>query len=115
VHGIAHSVSARVGAAHGEALATVLPEVMQFNSSVSSDVYASVGNDMNVSADSKTVIAAVRDLSDQIEIRNSLTFHGVKEEMIEDIAEKVIADSVTSNNPIMPSKSEVLGILTSRL
>jgi alcohol dehydrogenase class IV len=115
VHGIAHSVSARVGAAHGEALATVLPEVMQFNSSVSGDVYASVGNDMNVSADSKTVIAAVRDLSDQIEIRNSLTFHGVKEEMIEDIAEKVIADSVTSNNPIMPSKSEVLGILTSRL
>jgi alcohol dehydrogenase class IV len=115
VHGIAHSVSAHVGAAHGEALATVLPEVMQFNSSVSSDVYASVGNDMNVSADSKTVIAAVRDLADQIEIRNSLTFHGVKQEMIEDIAEKVIADSVTSNNPIMPSKSEVLGILSSRL
>jgi len=27
----------------------------------------------------------------------------------------VIADSVTSNNPIMPSKPEVLGILSSRL
>lgn len=115
VHGIAHSVSAHVGAAHGEALATVLPEVMQFNSSVSSDVYATVGNDMGVSANSATAIEAVRDLSDQIEIRNSLSFYGVKQEMIEDIAEKVIADSVTSNNPIMPSKSEVLGILSSRL
>jgi alcohol dehydrogenase class IV len=115
VHGIAHSVSATVGAAHGEALATVLPEVMQFNSAVSADVYATVGNDMGVSAKSATAIEAVRELSDQIEIRNSLSFYGVKQEMIEDIAEKVIADSVTSNNPVMPSKSEVLGILSSRL
>jgi alcohol dehydrogenase class IV len=115
VHGIAHSVSATVGAAHGEALATVLPEVMQFNSAVSADVYATVGNDMGVSAKSVTAIEAVRELSDQIEIRNSLSFYGVKQEMIENIAEKVIADSVTSNNPVMPSKSEVLGILSSRL
>jgi alcohol dehydrogenase class IV len=35
--------------------------------------------------------------------------------MIEEIAEKVIVDSVTSNNPIIPSKSEVLEILSSRL
>jgi alcohol dehydrogenase class IV len=115
VHGIAHSVSATVGAAHGEALATVLPEVMQFNSTVSADVYATVGNDMGVSANSATAIEAVRDLSDQIQIRNSLSFYGVKQEMMEGIAEKVIADSVTSNNPIMPSKPEVLGILSSRL
>jgi alcohol dehydrogenase class IV len=82
---------------------------------MAADVYATVGNDMGVSANSATAIEAVRDLSDQIQIRNPLSFYGVKQEMMEGIAEKVIADSVTSNNPIMPSKPEVLGILSSRL
>ena len=115
VHGIAHSVSAHVGAAHGEALATVLPEVMQFNSRAVSDIYASVGNDMGVSANSETAIEAVRDLAESINIRNSLSHYGVKQEMVADIAKTVLADSVTSNNPIAPSESEVTGILTSRL
>jgi alcohol dehydrogenase class IV len=115
VHGIAHSVSAHVGAAHGEALATVLPEVMEFNSREVSDIYATVGNDMGVSANSTTAIEAVRDLSDSINIRNSLSHYGVKQEMIGDIAKTVLADSVTGNNPIAPTDSEVQAILTSRL
>lgn len=115
VHGIAHSVSAHVGAAHGEALATVLPEVMQFNSREVSDIYATVGNDMGVSANSATAIEAVRDLSDSINIRNSLSHYGVKQEMIGDIAKTVLADSVTGNNPIAPTESDVQEILTSRL
>jgi alcohol dehydrogenase class IV len=115
VHGIAHSVSAHVGAAHGEALATVLPEVMQFNAREVSDIYATVGNDMGVSADSDTAIAAVRDLSDSINIRNSLSHYGVKPEMVQDIAQTVLADSVTGNNPIAPNAGEVEAILNSRL
>jgi len=115
VHGIAHSVSAHVGAAHGEALATVLPEVMEFNSREVSDIYATVGNDMGVAANSKTAIEAVRELSDSINIRNSLSHYGVKQEMLGDIAKTVLADSVTSNNPIAPTEGEVHGILTSRL
>lgn len=115
VHGIAHSVSAHVGAAHGEALATVLPEVMQFNAREVSDIYATVGNDMGVSANSDTAIEAVRDLADSIQIRNSLSHYGVKQEMIGDIAKTVLADSVTGNNPIAPSDGEVQAILLSRL
>jgi alcohol dehydrogenase class IV len=115
VHGIAHSVSAHVGAAHGEALATVLPEVMQFNAREVSDIYATVGNDMGVSSNSDTAIEAVRDLADSIQIRNSLSHYGVKQEMVGDIAKTVLADSVTSNNPIAPSDGEVQAILLSRL
>lgn len=115
VHGIAHSVSAHVGAAHGEALATVLPEVMEFNSREVSDIYGAVGNDMGVSANAETAIEAVRDLSDSINIRNSLSYYGVTQAMVADIAKTVLADSVTSNNPIAPSAGEVEGILTSRL
>jgi alcohol dehydrogenase class IV len=115
VHGIAHSVSAHVGAAHGEALATVLPEVMQFNAREVSTIYASVGNDMGVSANSDTAIASVRDLAESINIRNSLSHYGVSQAMVADIAKTVLADSVTSNNPIAPTTGEVEAILTSRL
>jgi alcohol dehydrogenase class IV len=115
VHGIAHSVSAHVGAAHGEALATVLPEVMEFNAREVSDIYATVGNDMGVSAKSEKAIEAVRELSESINIRNSLSHYGVKQEMISDIAKTVLADSVTGNNPIAPTEGEVQAILTSRL
>ncbi len=115
VHGIAHSVSAHVGAAHGEALATVLPEVMQFNAREVSTIYASVGNDMGVSANSDTAIASVRDLAESINIRNSLSHYGVSQAMVTDIAKTVLADSVTGNNPIAPSAGEVEAILTSRL
>jgi alcohol dehydrogenase class IV len=115
VHGVAHSVSATVGTAHGEALATVLPEVMQFNSQVSDDVYASIGYDMGVSANSATVIAAVRDLSDEIQIRNKLSHFGVTPELVQSISKKVLEDSVTSNNPIDPTEDQVAGIIRSRL
>ncbi len=115
VHGIAHSVSARVGAAHGEALATILVEVMQFNAREVSAIYASVGNDMGLSANSETTIDAVRDLADSIGIRNTLSHYGVKQEMVGEIAKTVLADSVTGNNPIAPTENEVIGILTSRL
>ena len=115
VHGVAHSVSATVGTAHGEALATVLPEVMEFNSRVSEDVYASIGHDMGVSANSETVISAVRDLADEIQIRNKLSHYGVTEDLVQSISKKVLEDSVTSNNPIDPTQSEVEGILLSRI
>jgi len=115
VHGVAHSVSATVGTAHGEALATVLPEVMQFNSQVSDDVYASIGYDMGVSANSATVIAAVRDLSDEIQIRNKLSHYGVTPVLVQSISKKVLEDSVTSNNPIDPTEEQVAGIIRSRL
>ncbi len=115
VHGVAHSVSATVGTAHGEALATVLPEVMQFNSQVSDDVYASIGYDMGVSANSATVISAVRDLSDEIQIRNKLSHYGVTPHLVQSISKKVLEDSVTSNNPIDPTEDQVAGIIRSRL
>jgi alcohol dehydrogenase class IV len=88
---------------------------MEFNSREVSDIYATVGNDMGVAANSTTAIAAVRDLADSINIRNSLSHYGVKQEMIADIATTVLADSVTGNNPIAPTIGEVQGILSARL
>jgi len=115
VHGIAHSVSAHVGAAHGEALASVLAEVMEFNSSVSESTYKTVAVDMNIQADSKVAINAVRSLADQISIRYPLSTFGVTSDMCESIADTTLIDSVTSNNPIAPTKAQIVEILKSRL
>ena len=113
VHGIAHSVSAHVGAAHGEALAAVLAEVMEFNSQAVAPIYATVANDMGVTADSKSAIDAVRSLADNINIRQNLSVFGVKPEMVSDIADTTLADSVTGNNPIAPNKEDVINIISS--
>ena len=115
VHGIAHSVSAHVGAAHGEALAAVLAEVMEFNSQAVAPIYATVANDMGVTADSKSAIDAVRSLADNINIRQNLSAFGVKPEMVSDIADTTLADSVTGNNPIAPNKEDVINIISSRI
>ncbi len=115
VHGIAHSVSAHVGAAHGEALASVLAEVMEFNSSVSESTYKTVAVDMNIQADSKVAINAVRSLADEISIRFPLSTFGVTSDMCEAIADTALVDSVTSNNPIAPTKAQIIEILKSRL
>ena len=115
VHGIAHSVSAHVGAAHGEALAAVLAEVMEYNSQAVAPIYATVANDMGVAADSKSAIDAVRSLADDINIRQHLSAFGVTSEMVSDIADTTLADSVTGNNPIAPSKDDVTSIIASRI
>jgi len=115
VHGIAHSLSAHVGAAHGEALASVLAEVMEFNSTKVGDIYATVANDMGESADSAVAIAAVRNLADEIQVRNKISFFGATNGMIPEIARVCLADSVTSNNPIDPTLEDVTKILAARI
>ena len=115
VHGIAHSVSAHVGAAHGEALAAVLAEVMEFNEPTVNAIYASVANDMSLQYDARTAINSVRDLADDIKIRFPLSTFGVQSDMCESIANTVLTDSVTSNNPVDPTKDQVLEIIKSRL
>ena len=41
-HGTGHAISARLNAAHGQTLATMLPHVMEYNMSVREDKYAEV-------------------------------------------------------------------------
>jgi alcohol dehydrogenase class IV len=115
VHGIAHSVSAHVGAAHGEALAAVLVEVMEFNAATVGDIYAGIGLDLGVNTSARSTIDAVRGLADDITIRFDLTHYGVLPTMVEAIADTTLADSVTSNNPVMPTKQEVVEIISSRV
>lgn len=111
VHGIAHSVSARTGAAHGEALAAVLAEVMDFNQPVDPDAFAGIARDL----DTSDPVSAVRDLADDVNIRMTLTELGVGENLVASVADGALADVVTRNNPRTPSREEVLALVQSRL
>ena len=54
-----------------------------------------------------------RVLASDINIRFDLTHYGVLPNKVEAIADTTLADSVTSNNPIMPTKPEVVEIISS--
>ena len=72
-------------------------------------------NDMSLQNDARTAINSVRDLADDIKIRFPLSTFGVQSDMCESIANTVLTDSVTSNNPVDPTKDQVLEIIKSRL
>ncbi len=116
-HGIAHAVSAHSGAAHGEALAAVLPEVIAFNLPFSEDGYEvaaacmadagwTVGDDVST---------AVEEFATAIGARRSLGELGVTPQMVESIATGAASDRVTANNPRPVLPADVETIVVSRL
>lgn len=116
-HGIAHSVSAHTGAAHGEALAAVLPEVIDFNMPVSEEEYQVAVRCMSdagwvVHGDLPTT---VEDLATSIGARRTLGELGVLASMVESIAVGAATDRVTSNNPRPVTSADVEAIISSRL
>ncbi len=116
-HGIAHAVSAHSGAAHGEALAAVLPEVVAFNLPVSEDRYAVAVSCM---ADAGWIVdgdvsTSVEEFATVIGARRRLGELGVTSQMVESIASGAATDRVTANNPRPVLPTDVEAIVVSRL
>ena len=116
-HGIAHAVSAHSGAAHGEALAAVLPEVVAFNLPVSEDRYAVAASCM---ADAGWIVdgdvsTSVEEFATVIGARRRLGELGVTSQMVESIASGAATDRVTANNPRPVRPTDVEAIVVSRL
>ncbi|MGN6521615.1 MAG: iron-containing alcohol dehydrogenase family protein [Actinomycetes bacterium] len=117
VHGLAHSVSAHVGAVHGEALAAVLAEVMDYNLPTVTPEYAAVAVDLGLARDNgqegdrersaRLAIDNVRALAEEVGARRRLRDLGVEQDMHASIAATALADSVTGNNPRTPQQDEV--------
>lgn len=117
VHGLAHSVSAHVGAMHGEALAAVLAEVMHYNLPTVASEYATVAVDLGLTGGAlgdsegeraaRLAIDTIRGLAEEVGARRRLRDLGVQEDMHSSIAATAIADSVTRNNPREPQHDEV--------
>ena len=100
-HGTGHAISARLNAAHGQTLATMLPHVMEYNMSVREEKYAEVARILAPSgpATGAGAIDAVVQLRSDIGIDRSITDLGGEGELLSVLLEDAMADPVNMTNP----------------
>lgn len=118
VHGMAHPLSAFYDTPHGVANAVLLPYVMAFNAPYTGEKFREIARTMgigNVDAMSQeeyrqAAIDAVRQLSKDVGIPQTLREIGVKEEDLEALSEAAMADVCTGGNPRLCSKELVWGV-----
>ncbi len=118
VHGMAHPLSAFYDTPHGVANAVLLPYVMEFNKEYTGEKFREIARAMGVEGvDGMTpetyraaAIGAVRRLSLDIGIPQTLSEIGVKEEDLPDLARAAMADVCTGGNPRPCTYELVLGV-----
>ena len=107
VHGIAHPLSAFYGIPHGVANAVLLPYVMEFNKDYTGEKFREIArvlgvdgvDGMNETEYRQAAIDAVRKLSLDVNIPQTLKEIGVQEEDLPALAEAAMADVCTGGNP----------------
>ena len=117
-HGMAHPLSANYNTPHGVACALLLPYVMEFNQEYTGEKFREVARMMGVKdvdkmsqADyRKAAINAVRQLSLDVKIPQTLKEIGVKEEDLDMLADAAMADVCTGGNPRPCTKELVLAL-----
>lgn len=118
VHGMAHPLSAFYGTPHGVANAVLLPYVMEFNADFTGDKFREIARVMGVQGVDamspaefrKAAIDAVKQLSVDVGIPQTLKEIGVKEEDLDALADAAMADVCTGGNPRPCSKPELLDL-----
>ena len=107
VHGMAHPLSAFYDTPHGVANAVLLPYVMEFNKDYTGEKYREIAcvmgvegvDEMSQEEYRNAAIEAVRQLSKDVNIPQTLKEIGVKEEDLPALAQAAMADVCTGGNP----------------
>lgn len=101
VHGTGHAISARLNAAHGQTLATMLPHVMEYNMPERGDKYEEVARILAPSgpATGAGAIDAVLQIRSDIGIDRSISDLGGKDDLLPVLVEDATADPVNFTNP----------------
>ncbi len=118
VHGMAHPLSAFYDTPHGVANAVLLPYVMEFNQEYTGEKFREIArmmgvagvDDMSQAEYRKAAIDAVRQLSKDVNIPQTLKEIGVKEEDLPALADAAMADVCTGGNPRPCTKELVLEV-----
>lgn len=118
VHGMAHPLSAFYDTPHGVANAVLLPYVMAFNAEYTGERFREIARMMGVDGVDgmtqeeyrKAAIDAVRQLSIDVGIPQTLQEIGVKAEDLDALADAAMADVCTGGNPRPCTKDLVLGV-----
>lgn len=115
-HAVAHGLSARLGTAHGVALAVILPHVLAFNLPVCADRYTRVAQALDIDGSkADAVIDHVRQLSRELGMPGTLQELGCAREMISALSEKALADEVSENAPRLPTPDKLRVLLEAAL
>lgn len=114
VHSMAHPLGAFYDTPHGVANAVLLPFVMEYNAPATGEKYRSIAQAMGVdttgmdeAAYRKAAVDAVRQLSKDVGIPQTLTEVGVKEQDLDFLSESAFADVCTGGNPRDTSVAEI--------
>ncbi len=101
VHGTGHAISARLNAAHGQTLATMLPHVMEYNMPEREEKYIEVARILAPSgpATGAGAIDAVVELRSDIGIDRSISDLGGEDDLLPVLVEDATADPVNFSNP----------------
>lgn len=104
-HGTGHALSARLNAAHGQTLATMLPHIMEYNLPVRAAKYAEVAHALGVAspsageeANARAAIAEVIALRADIGIARSIRDLGGTDELLALLVGDAAADGVNLSN-----------------
>jgi len=101
VHGTGHAISARLNAAHGQTLATMLPHVMEYNMPEREEKYAQVARllDPSSAGTGTAAIDAVLQLRSDIGIDKSIRDLGGQDALLPTLVEDAAADLINGFNP----------------
>lgn len=117
VHGIAHSITATTGTAHGRALAAVVGPALSFGADAAParyrDLARALGLDASTDDAGARAVQHVADLAVLVGLPPDLDEAGVSVDMIDTIVRKTLEDPVTRNTPRRPSREELSTVLHS--
>ncbi|MGF6906164.1 lactaldehyde reductase [Fusobacterium sp. PH5-44] len=117
VHSMAHPLGAVFDVPHGVANALLLPIVMEFNMSACIDKYGDIAKAMGVNITgmtredaAKAAVAAVRQLSKDINIPQTLKEINIPEDSLNKLSKDALADVCTGGNPKDVTLDDILGL-----
>lgn len=121
-HAMGHPLSARLGVAHGQSLATLLPHVMRFNRGAVADKYAKVAIAMGAveagasdAANADHAIAAVEALRARVGTDRSGKELGIEPKLLPTLVEDAFADLLMMTTPKHPEPKDVTAIYEAAL
>jgi alcohol dehydrogenase len=122
VHGIGHALGGQFNIPHGVALCLVLEEVLKYNLPHRGARFARLAFALGVGETSKTdaqnadaAIARIAELVELVGLKGKLSDFGVGKDHLESLANDAVADAVTLNNPVEPTRDEVVAIMEKTL
>lgn len=117
VHSMAHPLGARFDIAHGVANALLLPVVMQYNLPAAKEKYAKIAaamgeniEGMNADEAAQAAVTAVKKLSVEIGIPQTLREIGIPEDALGQLSADAFADVCTGGNPREITREDILAL-----